>query len=290
MPTQQSPGATGATGPAGIAGAVGATGVAGIGSVGATGATGPSAALFGANPVNSIGLNAVDGVATTYMRSDAAPAIDTSIAPTWSGIHTFSNQIQMTDGTNTSRIFQFTNGPASLALMDPNGVMMRVNTDDFPDPQIFILPSYIQSNVPYLAYDSFAQPFVANMTIPQGVSYYVIDGNNSTSACTIHLPTFDDVAPTGIVLVTIVLAEGIKTPQITLAASGSGYSIVGQSVYYNPYNGMVINLIFSNNFGKQWIVCAPNSSVNQVQVTNVPSALGQVLTITSLSPLQAEWQ
>lgn len=44
-----------------------------------------------ANPTASVGLTAVNGVATTAMRSDAAPALDQSIAPTWTGTHTFSN-------------------------------------------------------------------------------------------------------------------------------------------------------------------------------------------------------
>ncbi|HTH83356.1 MAG TPA: hypothetical protein VL490_10495, partial [Mucilaginibacter sp.] len=55
-----------------------------------------SAVLAGANPSASIGLTAVNGSATTYMRSDAAPAIDQGISPTWTGVHTFSNQLSVT--------------------------------------------------------------------------------------------------------------------------------------------------------------------------------------------------
>lgn len=43
-----------------------------------------------ANPTASIGLTAVNGSATSYMRSDAAPALDQAIAPTWTGQHTFA--------------------------------------------------------------------------------------------------------------------------------------------------------------------------------------------------------
>lgn len=49
-----------------------------------------SASFLGANPTASVGLAAVNGVATTYMRSDGAPALSQSIAPTWTGTHTFS--------------------------------------------------------------------------------------------------------------------------------------------------------------------------------------------------------
>ncbi|WP_396604898.1 tail fiber domain-containing protein [Bradyrhizobium sp. YCK136] len=42
-----------------------------------------------ANPTSKSGLTAVNGSAVTYMRSDAAPAIDVSIAPTWTNKHIF---------------------------------------------------------------------------------------------------------------------------------------------------------------------------------------------------------
>jgi hypothetical protein len=46
-----------------------------------------------ANPTASVGLTAVNGAATTAMRSDAAPALSQSIVPTWTGTHTFNNTI-----------------------------------------------------------------------------------------------------------------------------------------------------------------------------------------------------
>ena len=44
----------------------------------------------GANPSASVGLTTVNGTAATFMRSDAAPPIDQSIAPNWSGTHAFT--------------------------------------------------------------------------------------------------------------------------------------------------------------------------------------------------------
>lgn len=43
-----------------------------------------------ANPSASVGLTTKNGTATTAMRSDGAPALDQSIAPTWTGQHTFN--------------------------------------------------------------------------------------------------------------------------------------------------------------------------------------------------------
>lgn len=45
--------------------------------------------VVGANPSASVGLAAVNGSAITYMRSDAAPALDVTISPTWTGAHVF---------------------------------------------------------------------------------------------------------------------------------------------------------------------------------------------------------
>lgn len=53
----------------------------------------------GANPSASVGLSAVNGSAGTFMRSDAAPALDVSIAPTWTGLHTFTKKVTVTAGT-----------------------------------------------------------------------------------------------------------------------------------------------------------------------------------------------
>lgn len=65
-----------------------------------------------ANPTGSVGLAAVNGSLSTYMRSDAAPALSQAIVPTWTGLHTFSGVsggdiLRWTDGT-VSGSFQTT--------------------------------------------------------------------------------------------------------------------------------------------------------------------------------------
>lgn len=45
---------------------------------------------LGGNPSVSVGLTAANGSATTYIRSDGAPALSQAIVPTWTGLHTFS--------------------------------------------------------------------------------------------------------------------------------------------------------------------------------------------------------
>lgn len=52
----------------------------------------------GANPTANVGLSAVNGSSTNFMRADAAPALSQAIAPTWTGVHTYT----LTQAANTS--------------------------------------------------------------------------------------------------------------------------------------------------------------------------------------------
>jgi hypothetical protein len=67
----------------------------GTGSVSAAPAWGTIATgdlpAIGATPTALVGLTAISGSASTVIRSDGAPALDISIAPTWTGIHTWNN-------------------------------------------------------------------------------------------------------------------------------------------------------------------------------------------------------
>ena len=55
-----------------------------------------------ANPSATIGLTAVNGTATSAIRSDGAPALSQSIIPTWSGLHTFTGGITLSGTTAIS--------------------------------------------------------------------------------------------------------------------------------------------------------------------------------------------
>ena len=58
----------------------------------------------GANPTGKVGLTETNGSAATFMRSDGAPEIDQTIAPTWTGDHTFTpaSGVGITVNGNTS--------------------------------------------------------------------------------------------------------------------------------------------------------------------------------------------
>lgn len=74
----------------GLSGAVPASGGGTANFLRADGNFAAPAYPVGANPTASVGLAAVNGTATTFMRSDGAPALDQTISPTWSGKHLFT--------------------------------------------------------------------------------------------------------------------------------------------------------------------------------------------------------
>lgn len=76
---------------------------------GATGAVTINCSLAAANPSGTIGLSAVNGSATTWMRSDAAPALSQSIAPTMTGNWTFNGSVTLS-GTTQASSSQAANG------------------------------------------------------------------------------------------------------------------------------------------------------------------------------------
>lgn len=83
----------------------------------------------GANPTAQVGLVAVNGTATTYLRSDGAPALDQSISPTMSGNWTFSNQIVASGGVATGAIDSSAIGALTLTS-DGTGIFLGGMGDD----------------------------------------------------------------------------------------------------------------------------------------------------------------
>lgn len=72
-----------------------------------------------ANPSVSVGLTIKNGTANTFMRSDAAPALDQAIAPTWTGVHRFNAEVdihgplKLNGAEGTTSKFARSNGPGA---------------------------------------------------------------------------------------------------------------------------------------------------------------------------------
>lgn len=105
-------------------------------TIAATGAISGSnlAAAGGANPSASLGLTAVNGSAITYMRSDAAPALNQAISPTWTNNHTFqaaplpSGSVALgSAAARWARIYvsEIWDGASTENLLDSSGTTVR---------------------------------------------------------------------------------------------------------------------------------------------------------------------
>ena len=102
-------------------------GVEGAGTINAQGlyinGTAASTAV-GANPSGTVGLSTVNGSATTFMRSDAAPALSQAIAPTMTGDWTFtpsSGTAVTVNGVNGGTAMQINGGTAAFS----NGLSIK---------------------------------------------------------------------------------------------------------------------------------------------------------------------
>lgn len=74
-----------------------------------------------ANPTASVGLSAVNGTASTYMRSDAAPPLDQAITPTWTGAHVFAAGVTMQVASGTTLTFTVGTDLTVVAKFGCNG-------------------------------------------------------------------------------------------------------------------------------------------------------------------------
>lgn len=84
---------------------------------GGIGGTGLPAAAF-ANPTVKVALTATNGTSSRAMRADAAPALDQSISPTWTGTHVF--QVITLFGTATA--YGWGGGPTLSPVLQFAGV------------------------------------------------------------------------------------------------------------------------------------------------------------------------
>ena len=84
-----------------------------------------------ANPTARLGLAAINGTASTFMRSDASPALDQGIVPTWSGSHTFlsSGVFKITGlGSTGSDAILLTNNTTATGNVLQYSPRIRFNT------------------------------------------------------------------------------------------------------------------------------------------------------------------
>lgn len=82
-----------------------------------------------ANPSASVGLTAVNGTATTYLRSDGAPALSQSIVPNWTGAHTFSSTIAASGNPLSATVTRAQTGLAGFRATDATSTNATLTAD-----------------------------------------------------------------------------------------------------------------------------------------------------------------
>lgn len=135
-----------------------------------------STATAFANPTATIGLAVVNGVATTAMRSDAAPALSQAIAPTWTALHVFARSdgpgFEISRSNNTGFRWNQTGAAANNRLWDATAVSEQLLFRTLSDDAV--------TTVNWMQVDRTAT-VVDQVGFPNGV---VRVGNNQTEAFT----------------------------------------------------------------------------------------------------------
>lgn len=90
---------------------------------------GSSSGCSGANPTGSIGLTAVNGSASSCIRSDGAPALSQAIAPTWTNTHTFSVAPVFSAGASIASGNAFNWGGTHTAITMTSGGGANIDSD-----------------------------------------------------------------------------------------------------------------------------------------------------------------
>jgi len=203
-----------------------------------------------ANPTASVGLTAVNGVASTYMRSDGAPALDVSISPTWSGTHTFNNTptvpaqswtyAKIQNVSATSRILgRITAGAGTMEEL--TGTQVTTLLDAFTSSLKGLAPASGGGTTNFLRADgTWAAPGAGTPANPTAnVGLTAVNGSASTYMRSDAAPALDvSIAPTwtgahtftpssSVVAVTINAAAGLNGLQVTGSTTGGIATFTG---------------------------------------------------------------
>ena len=121
-----------------------------------------------AAPTGSVTLTANSGTANTAMRSDAAPALDVTIVPTWTGTHTFSNP------SGYSAVF--TGGNVGIGTASPTSFKLQVNGSISASSDITEAGQTLSAKYLKLYY------YYKSCLVPSGICYAPCNGGDYNMA------------------------------------------------------------------------------------------------------------
>lgn len=189
--------------------------------------------VSGGNPTASVGLTAVNGVAATFLRSDGAPALDVSIAPTWTGLHAFNKKVTL--GSTQSSAAWTTGGialgipAASYTDTSSSGTVTTTAVSAFGIPTLLA-----SSSTTYT--DSFnvllSGPPVASTNVTQ-TRAHTLGILDSTSATSSTIGAFIVASPFGTTASSVAIGAGNINAGGTITA---GNAITGTNMIAGSSN------------------------------------------------------
>ena len=253
----------------------------------------------GANPSATIGLSAVNGSATTFLRSDAAPALDQAISPTWSGTHTWSNPLLAPSGSASAPAYTF-DGDTDTGLFRGAANDIRVAASGvlkaafFSGAEVLTLHSNGATGNAYIGfwesnafsarkgYVGYASGSSDSLFLWNNENATIVFGTNNANALVLH-PSATEFyvggsgrgginnryASFGPLASHVAGSTGVQ-----LGASGSGYAGIGINVAFTSSNGVydygvtdTAGLITLDNGGAGWHFHRANSGTAGTAIT-----------------------
>lgn len=161
---------------------------------------------LGGNPTQTVGLTAVNGAATTYMRSDGAPALDQTIAPTWTAVHTFTLL-----GSTASPTILLSSASPVLKFSETDQAADEKNWGVFPTSKLFQMRAINDAGSTSI---TFFQVTRGTGTAISNISIGDSTNNNSYTFGSTGVATFSGaiVTPRVVVNGSTVPANGIYLP------------------------------------------------------------------------------
>lgn len=229
-----------------------------------------------ANPTASIGLSAVNGSASTAMRSDAAPALSQSITPTWTGLHTFNLSTTPstvllldigalgTDGTRNSHNIVFRGRSRSAVQHTPEWRVLTEVTSNVGASRISFQHQYDSGGwTPIMYCDDTglltATAFQGDGSLITSIDISNVSGNLTANALTMNTNKLvgRSSASTG-ALEEITVGSGLSLSGGTLSTVSSGG--ISWSETTGTTQSMAVNTGYIANNASRVVFTLPNTA------------------------------
>jgi hypothetical protein len=228
-----------------------------------------------ANPTGTIGLTTVNGVASTAMRSDAAPALSQAITPTWTGVHNFSTNLNLT-GTEGNQLGWQIGGSGQQWHMNLNS------------GGLLYIQDVTHSRFPFQVAGSAANASIYIGTIGVGITTTTPNALLSlgNAITTIKIAAYDDgVSYYGM---------GVNSGQLTFGAGLSTVSGTAQMVLnFNGTFGVKSQIVVGNLaqlFTPSTAIFTAHSGTNQNLNISAPRNLASGVSLWSVNDADNTYQ